>query len=146
MPATPQSKLNRKLRVIYTAECYRKGMGNAAIVTHIKEHFGIGESTARKTMKQALDWLSSYNDCDFIREVRAMQIARSELLLEEAVKERQWRTANCIIDTLNKTLGLYEQKQKIEITSDEIQFRFGGTEEKTVCMGEEGETETQKNI
>lgn len=141
MPNTPQSKLNKKLRVIYTAECYRKGMGNTAVLAHIKEHFGIGESTARKTMRAALDWLSSYNDCDFIKEVRAMQVARAELLLENAIAERQWKTANSIIDTLNKTLGLYEQKQKIEITSNEIQFKFGGTgEEKTVCMGEEGET------
>lgn len=146
MPNTPQSKLNKKLRVIYTAECYRKGMGNMAVLAHIKEHFGIGESTARKTMRAAIDWLNSYNDCDFIKEVRAMQIARAELLLENAIAERQWKTANSIIDTLNKTLGIYEQKQKIEITSDEIQFRFGGTEEKTVCMGEEGETETQKDI
>ena len=98
-------------------------------------------------MRAAIDWLNSYNDCDFIKEVRAMQIARAELLLENAIKEKQWRTANSIIDTLNKTLGIYEQKQKIEITSDEIQFRFGGADVNgEVNMGEEREEETKEDI
>lgn len=128
MPSTPQSKINRKARVIYAAECYRRGMGNAAIVKHIQEHYSVSETTARKYMKQALEWLASYDDCEFIKEVRAKQVARAELLLENAVNEKNWKVANQIIDTLNKTLGLYENKQKVEITSNEIQFKFGGVE------------------
>ena len=129
MPSTPQSKINRKARVIYAAECYRRGMGNASIVAHLKEHYGVCETSARKYMKQALEWLASYDDCEFIKEVRAKQVARAELLLENAVAERNWKVANQIIDTLNKTLGLYENKQKVEITSNEIQFKFGGVVE-----------------
>ena len=48
--------------------------------------------------------------------------------MENAIAERNWKVANNVIDTLNKTLGIYEQKQKIEITSNEIQFKFGGVE------------------
>lgn len=128
MPSTPQSKANKRARVIYAAECYRRGMGNSAIVQHLKEHYGVCETSARKYMKQALEWLASYDDCEFIKEVRAKQVARAELLLENAITEKRWDTANRIIDTLNKTLGLYEQKQKIEVTSNEIQFKFGGVE------------------
>lgn len=139
MPSTPQSKINRKARVIYAAECYRRGMGNSAIVQHLKEHYGVCETSARKYMKQALEWLASYDDCEFIKEVRAKQVARAELLLENAIAEQRWDVANRIIDTLNKTLGLYEQKQKIEITSNEIQFKFGGVENDTGV--EESESE-----
>lgn len=125
--------------MIYAAECYRRGMGNSAIVQHLKEHYGVCETSARKYMKQALEWLASYDDCEFIKEVRAKQVARAELLLENAIAEQRWDVANRIIDTLNKTLGLYEQKQKIEITSNEIQFKFGGVENDTGV--EESESE-----
>lgn len=141
MPNTPQSKANRRARVIYAAECYRRGMGNAAIVEHLKEHYGVCETTARKFMKQALEWLASYDDCEFIKEVRAKQVARAELLLENAVAERNWKVANQIIDTLNKTLGLYENKQKVEITSNEIQFKFGGVDDTNSKETERGEEE-----
>lgn len=142
MPSTPQSKINRKARVIYAAECYRRGMGNAAIVTHLKEHYGVCETSARKYMKQALEWLASYDDCEFIKEVRAKQVARAELLLENAINEQRWDVANRIIDTLNKTLGLYETKQKIEVTSNEIQFKFGGVTD-SVELNDTGSEESQ---
>lgn len=142
MPSTPQSKINRKARVVYAAECYRRGMGNAAIVAHLKEHYGVCETSARKYMKQALEWLASYDDCEFIKEVRAKQVARAELLLENAIAEERWDTANRIIDTLNKTLGLYENKQKIEVVSNEIQFKFGGVTD-SVELNDTGSEESQ---
>lgn len=144
MPSTPQSKANKRARIIYTAECYRKGMGNAAIVQHLKDHYGVGETTARNYIKGALEWLCSYDDCEFIKEVKAKQIARAELLLENAIAEKKWNVANQIIDTLNKTLGIYENKQKVEITSNEIQFKFGGVEYDTIV--EESESGQEENL
>lgn len=144
MPSTPQSKANKRARIIYTAECYRKGMGNAAIVQHLKEHYNVSETTARNYIKGALEWLCSYDDCEFIKEVKAKQVARAELLLENAIAERRWSVANQIIDTLNKTLGIYENKQKVEITSNEIQFKFGGVEYDTIV--EESESEQEENL
>lgn len=126
MANTVQGKANKRARVVYAAECYRRGMGNSAIVEHLMKHYDICETTARKYMKLALEWLASYDDCEFIKEIKAKQVARAELLLENAIAEQRWDVANRIIDTLNKTLGLYEQKQKVEITSNEIQFKFGG--------------------
>lgn len=145
MANTPQAKCNKKVRAIYAAECYRRGMANTAILQHLKEHYGISENTARRTMNDAIEWLCDYDDCEFIKEVRAKQIARSELLLENAVAERQWKTANNIIDTLNKLLGLYEQKQKIEITSNEIQFKFGGIDGEN-SMDKETEEGREENL
>lgn len=145
MANTRQGKCNRRVRAIYAAECYRRGMANTAILQHLKEHYGIGESTARTAMKDAIEWLCNYDDCEFIKEVRAKQIARSELLLENAIAERQWKTANNIIDTLNKLLGLYEQKQKIEITSNEIQFKFGGVDGEN-SMDKETEEGREDNL
>lgn len=140
MANTNQSKASKREKIIYTAECFRRGMGTAAIIQHLKEFYGVCESSARIYIKGALEWLCSYDDCEFIKEVRAKQVARAELLLENAIAERRWDTANRIIDTLNKTLGIYEQKQKIEITSNEIQFKFGGVVENEEVI-EESESE-----
>lgn len=118
-------------------------MGNAAIVNHLKEHYDVSETTARNYIKGALEWLASYDDCDFIKEVRAKQVARAELLLENAIAEQRWDTANRIIDTLNKTLGLYETKQKVEITSNEIQFKFGGVTDDSVELDDTNSEETE---
>ena len=145
MANTVQDKCKTKLRTIYAAECFKRGMSNSAIVEHLKEHYSIGDSTARKTMKNAIEWLCSYDDCEFIKEVKAKQIARAEMILEQAVADRRWRDANSIIDTLNKLLGLYENKQKVEITSNEIQFRFGGVDGEN-RMDKETEEGTEGNI
>ena len=64
------------------------------------------------------------------------------MLLENAIAEERWDTANRIIDTLNKTLGLYENKQKIEVTSNEIQFKFGGVTD-SVELNDTGSEESQ---
>lgn len=145
MSNTHQGKCNKRTRAIYAAECYRRGMANTAIVEHLKEHYGISDSTARRAMKDAIEWLCDYDDCEFIKEVRAKQIARSEMILENAIAERKWKDANGIIDTLNKLLGLYEQKQKIEVTTNEIQFKFGGIDGEN-SMGKETEEGTETNI
>ena len=137
MSNTHSAKLNKKARMIYAAECYRRGMGNMAIIKHMMEKYGKSEHTVRNDMNAALQWLASYDDCDFIKEVKAKQVARAELLLENAIAEKRWSVANQIIDTLNKTLGIYENKQKVEITSNEIQFKFGGVDDK-------GDTESEQ--
>lgn len=139
MANTPQDKINRRARVIYAAECYRRGMSNIAILEHLKQHYGVCEKTARKFMKQAMEWLCSYDDCDFIKEVKAKQVARAELCLEKAIEERRWQVANSIIDTLNKMLGIYEDKQKIEISTNEIQFKFGGVNDSNSEESKSGE-------
>jgi predicted sugar kinase len=141
MANTNQAKCKKKERIIYTAECFRRGMGTMAIAEHLKEFYGIGETTARTYIREANKWLTNYDDCSFIADVRAKQIARAELILENAIAERNWKVANNVIDTLNKTLGIYEQKQKIEITSNEIQFKFGGVENNI-----DGETGTEENL
>lgn len=132
MANTAAAKLNKKTRMIYAAECLRRGMSNVAIIEHMKEKFNRGEHTVRNDINAALQWLASYDDCDFIKEVKAKQVARAELLLENAIAEKRWSVANQIIDTLNKTLGIYENKQKVEITSNEIAFKFGGVDDKGV--------------
>ena len=41
MSNTSQAKCRKRERMIYTAECFRKGMSTSAIVLHLKEKYGI---------------------------------------------------------------------------------------------------------
>ena len=47
MSNTKQAKCRKRERMIYTAECFRKGMSTSAIVLHLKEKYGIGVTTAK---------------------------------------------------------------------------------------------------
>lgn len=113
---------------IYISELLRKGWSNRTIVVHLCEKYGINEDTANLHIKQAIEWLATYNDGEWMKDIRSVQMERLEGLLEEAVENHNIATANKILDTINKLYGLYEVKQKVEITSNEIQFKFGGVE------------------
>ena len=113
---------------IYISELLRKGWSNRTIVVHLCEKYGINEDTANLHIKQAIEWLATYNDGEWIKDIRSKQMERLEAILEEAVANHNIATANKILDTINKLYGLYETKQKVEITSNEIQFKFGGVD------------------
>lgn len=113
---------------IYISELLRKGWSNRTIVVHLVEKFGYNEDTANLHIKQAIEWLATYNDGEWVKDIRSKQMERLEGILEEAIANHNLPTANKILDTINKLYGLYEVKQKVEITSNEIQFKFGGVE------------------
>ena len=123
---------------IYVSELLRKGWSNRTIVLHLVEKYGIAEDTANLRIKQAIEWLATYNDGEWMKDIRSVQMERLEGLLEEAIDNHSLHTANKILDTINKLYGLYEVKQKVEISSNEIQFKFGGAEnnEENMDVGE----------
>ena len=130
---TSRRNLNQKAeqrnKIIYVSELLRQGWSNRTMVLHLQDKFDVGETTAREYIKRAVKWLGDLNsDSNFVQEIRAKQIERFEYILAEAIIDKKWKDANNIMDNLNKLLGLYENKQKLEITSNEIQFKFGGVE------------------
>lgn len=128
LPNSTSAYADLRNQLIYITELIRKGWSNRTIVVHIAEKFGIKENTAAKHIREAIEWMATYNGGEYIKEVRAKQAERFESILEQAIADRKWKEANNILDNLNKLYGLYETKQKVEITSNEIQFKFGGVE------------------
>lgn len=126
MANLPKDRMIARARMLYTTELMRKGWSNSQIVKHLKEKDDIGETTARNTIRKAYEWLKDNEASGYVESIRRKQVERSEFLLQQAVEARDWQTANKIVDTLNKVLGLYETKQKVEIIGDEIKFKFGG--------------------
>ena len=136
MANQPKDRMLARARMLYTTELMRKGWSNSQIVKHLIEKDGICETSARNAIRKALDWLKDNEASGYVESIRRKQVERSEFILEQAIQARNWDAANRIIDTLNKTLGLYENKQKVEIVGDEIRFKFGGVE--TQKEGEDG--------
>lgn len=114
-----------KVRYIYVAELMRKGWSNKEIVKECQEKYGVSYTTATKYTKRAIEYLLQDDDSNFVEQIRKKQQERTEYILRKAIEDRDWQTANKILDNFNKLMGLYETKQKIELTSDEIQFKFG---------------------
>ena len=75
-------------------------------------------------IRDAYEYMSSGDEA-FIKNLRRVQLERLELILMKVMEKEDWKTANQIIDTINKTFALYEIKTKVEISDNTIQFKFG---------------------
>lgn len=58
--------------------------------------------------------------------IRSIQLARCEEVLEEALKANDRNNALKAIDMINKLYTLYIKKQEVALSGDIIHFNFGG--------------------
>lgn len=128
--------MNKRARMLYATELMRQGFSNTEIKRMLREKYGIAKTTAEYTVKDAYQWLQDNDTSGYPESVRVKQVERTEYILQQAIAEKRWSTANNILDNLNKLLGLYETKQKLEIVGDEIKFRFGAEQQTEVVDGE----------
>lgn len=98
----------------------------------MREEYDISSQTANKYIKNAYNYLNS-ND-SFKDEIKKVQQERFEYILQKAIEDSKWDTANRILDNMNKMFGLYDTSTKIEIQSDIIKFRFGGDDEPDIRL------------
>ena len=118
------SKEEKENRFQYIAGLFRKGWSKLMITEHLSELWGIKKQASANWIKQTYNYINA-NDESFVRHLRRIQLERLELMLCKAMEKEDWKTANTIADTINKTFSLYEIKQKIEITDNVIRFKFG---------------------
>lgn len=122
------SKEEKENRYQYIAGLFRKGWSKLTITEHLSELWGIKKQAAANWIKQTYKYINS-NDESFVKNLRRIQLERLELMLMKAMEKEDWKVANTIADTINKTFSLYEIKQKIEITDNVIRFKFGEANE-----------------
>lgn len=123
-----QAQRDAKIRAVYCLDLMRKGWSHTEIVRHCREKYGVSAQAAGKYVKKARQILMSDESSKYKEEVIKKQEERTEYLLRKAIEANDWATANKILDTYNKLMGLYENRQKVELTTNEIQFKFGGVE------------------
>lgn len=122
------SKEEKENRYQYIAGLFRKGWSKLSITEHLSELWGIKKQASANWIKQTYKYINS-NDESFVKNLRRIQLERLELMLQKAMEKEDWKVANTIADTINKTFSLYEIKQKIEITDNVIRFKFGEANE-----------------
>lgn len=88
-------------------------------------------------IRDAYEYMSSGDEA-FIKNLRRVQLERLELILMKVMEKEDWKTANQIIDTINKTFALYEIKTKVEISDNTIHFKFADSPVQDAVI--EGET------
>lgn len=117
---TEEEKTNRYQ---YIASLFRKGWSKITISEHISELWSIKKQAAAHWIKKTYEYINS-NDESFIKNLRRIQLERLELMLQKAMEKEDWKVANSIADTINKTFSLYEVKTKVEITDTTYKFKF----------------------
>lgn len=137
-----EEKINRCQEI---ASLFRKGWSKLQILEHIAEKYDIKRQQAAHWLKETYKYINQ-NDESFVKNLRRIQLERLELMLREAMDEKNWKVANAIADTINKTFSLYEIKQKIEITDNVIRFKFGESTENAYKNIDSTLTDEQEKI
>ena len=106
----------------YFIEGFKKGTPTSQLVTDFTEKFGASRDVAQVWRNKALEALSHYAVKD-AEQVRAVQMERLEHIYSMAVEARQLKTAQSILDTINKLMGLY--KDTTMIIQPVTEFKFG---------------------
>lgn len=110
-------------RLIYIAGCFRKGWSKPTIQEHIAELWGITRQSAAALIVQTYKYLDEGSE-EFVKNLRRIQLERLEYMLEKCIADKDYKTANSVADTINKTFKLYEISTKVEIVNDTIKFKF----------------------
>ena len=139
------SKEEKENRYQYVASLFRKGWSKLSITEHLSELWGIKKQAAANWIKGTYAYINQ-NDESFVKNLRRIQLERLELMLQKAMEEENWKVANAIADTINKTFSLYEIKQKIEITDNVIRFKFGEASENAYKNIDSTLTDEQEKI
>lgn len=103
---------------------YGKGMTKISIMNEIMNRWGCKKTTAFKYVEDAIDFIvESYKeDMDKLKNII---MNRLEYLAEDAMDNRDRKSALKAYDQLSKLAGLYEEKVKTE-NNTVISFDFGG--------------------
>ena len=118
-------------RVEEAAKMISKGKGRAEVIEHLQKTYDLSYSSAQKYFVSACHFLIPDNQPEFKAGLIKQNVERLERIIDESIKNKQYKTAREAIDTLNKTLGAYGQGSSIVINKnnegdEQIIVNFGG--------------------
>ena len=126
---TPEGKQVAYYR--YYMDGFKRGVNTSKLIDEFVEKYGVDKRTALIWRNKTLEALSFYavKDADQIRNI---QMERLEHIYNLAVEARQLKTAQSILDTMNKLAGLY--KENNIIINPVTEFSFGGVDNKKIIV------------
>lgn len=114
-------KYRRQVILEYICE---QGLSNRRVKEEIMARWGISLPTADLYVKDAIDSLTPDNEA-FIEHARQVQLERLNDMMENFLRDGMIDAAMKCMEMMNKINGLYETKQKLEVSGD-LHFEFGG--------------------
>jgi len=102
-----------------------EGMTKRKIADWLVERYEICEESAFRLIREALkDIQESTNDFD-ITDLRTEYIERINSWIEKAIEKNDMKTALKCQEMLNKINQLYVEKQEIDVSLKNLEFKFG---------------------
>lgn len=112
----------RKVEIL---EKVRKGKSKNKILEWLKEAYDLSDRQAGKLLRDALkDLQEAVSDID-ISDIKAEYIERIEQIYETAIEKNDIKSALKAQDMLNKMNQLYIEKQEIDVSLKNLEFKFG---------------------
>jgi polyhydroxyalkanoate synthesis regulator phasin len=120
----PNPRLETKRRKNEIIEKLTEGLTKRKIADWLVERYDICSGEAYRLIREALkDIQESTKDFD-ISDLRTEYIERINSWIQDAVKNKDMKTALKCQDMLNKINQLYVEKQEVTVTNDVIKFKF----------------------
>lgn len=127
------------IKVMYIAKLFKRGWSLVTIKEHLCKEWDMTPTAVQGWISKTYQYLREGSEL-FVTNLRRIQLERLEFMLEKAMEKEDWKTANTIADTINKTFALYEIKTKVEINDATIRFKFDNPQgEEKVDIEEDGD-------
>ena len=121
----PNPRLETKRRKNEIIDKLSEGFSKRKIVLWLADRYEISEGEGYRLVREALkDIQESTNDFD-ITDLRTEYIERINSWIETSVKKNDMKTALKCQEMLNKINQLYIEKQEIDVSLKNLEFKFG---------------------
>lgn len=121
----PNPRLETKRRKNEIIDKLSEGFSRRKVVLWLIDRYEISEGEAYRLVREALkDIQESTKDFD-ITDLRTEYVERINSWIEAAIKKQDMKTALKCQDMLNKINQLYVEKQEIDVSLKNLEFKFG---------------------
>lgn len=120
---TPE-ELDLRDAVIMEYIC-KQGLSKVATAQQIMDRWGIKQSTAFKYVMEAIQRFSKSFTEETVENQKKVWLERCEQILQDAIDSRDRSTVIKALDLIGKSMGIYQQKQNIDLSGEaDIRFDF----------------------
>ncbi len=126
MPKFPNPTAETKKRINEVLKRIRKAQSKIKIIDWLCDTYSISEQQANDYYHDALYKIQKAHSADEdAATIREQQIERIEELMEAAAKDNDRKTVIKCQEMLNKIYQLYVEKQEIDVSLKNLEFKFG---------------------
>ena len=121
----PNPRLETKRRKNEIIDKLSEGLSKRKVVLWIMDRYELSEGEAYRLVREALkDIQESTKDFE-ITDLRTEYIERINSWIETAIKKQDMKTALKCQEMLNKINQVYVEKQEIDVSLKNLEFKFG---------------------